>query len=115
MRRRTWRGAAGAAVGAIAAIVVVEVCLVPLASAHTPPLPDIAADSLGGPVFVSRQVEEGIATARFSVGGSRLTGRAPLATAPVVVLLGDSYVVAREVPDASTMGAGIERLAAADQ
>src|SRR5437868_14869828 len=106
-----WSRAAGAALGVVAAVAVFELCLVPLASAHAPPSPAIAADSLGGPVVVSRQLEEGIATARFSTGGSRLTGRASIPGAPVVVLLGDSYVVGQEVADDATMGAGVERLA----
>ena len=110
----TWlRGAAGTALGVVAAACAFEVFLIPLASAHSPPIPNIAADSLDGGAITSRELEEGVATSTFSSGGSRRTGRAPLPGAANVVLLGDSYIVAREVPDASTMGAELERLATA--
>jgi hypothetical protein len=109
-----WSRAAGAALGVVAAFVVFELCLIPFASAEMPPAPDIEADSGAGAAVVSRQLDEGIATTRFSSGGSRLTGRAPIPEAPAIVLLGDSYVVAREVSDESTMGAVLERLAIAD-
>lgn len=61
--------------------------------------------------MTSRQLEEGIAESHFSSAGARLTGNRPIAGAPVIVVLGDSHVVAREVSDGETMGAWIERLA----
>ncbi len=74
-------------------------------------LPDIAADSASAAIVTVRQIEEGVATTHFSAGGARLTGNAWLAGAPTVVIVGDSYVVAREVPDELTMGAWLERRA----
>src|SRR4051812_21260617 len=71
-------------------------------------------DSIGSPIVSLRQLDEGIAEASFSMGGARLTGNQELSNAPTVVLLGDSYVVAREVGDAQTTGAWIERLARSD-
>jgi hypothetical protein len=71
--------------------------------------PRISQDSLGLPSVTVRQMEEGVATTHFSWAGARLTGAAPLAGAPTVVIIGDSYVVAREVPDERTMGAWLER------
>src|SRR5205085_1259816 len=62
----------------------------------------------------TRQIDEGIATAHFSTAGARLTGGSPLADAATAVVLGDSYVVAREVRDEATMGARLERMARAD-
>jgi hypothetical protein len=63
-------------------------------------------------LITSRQIEEGIQTSHFSAGGSRFTGRFPVAGAPVIALVGDSYIVAREVADGATMGAWVERLSA---
>jgi hypothetical protein len=76
-------------------------------------LPDIPRDSVSEATITVRQIEEGVATTHFSAGGARLTGNAWLAGAPTVVIIGDSYVVAREVPDEMTMGAWLERRARA--
>lgn len=97
--------------GVIAALAVLEVGLRPLATADLPPLAQPSADSLGGPVVTSRQLEEGIAESHFSTAGARLTGNPTIAGAPLIVILGDSHVVAREITDAETMGSWVERLA----
>jgi len=98
-------------VGVIAALVLLEFGLRPLASADLPPFARPSADTLGSPVITSRQLEEGIAEAHFSSAGARLTGNSTVAGGPVIVILGDSHVMARELGDGQTMGAWIERLA----
>lgn len=97
--------------GVLTALVVVELGLRPLATADLPPLAQPAADRLGAPVITSRQLEEGIAEAHFSSAGARLTGNPVVAGGPVIVILGDSHVMAREISDDQTMGAWVERLA----
>jgi hypothetical protein len=73
--------------------------------------PAIADDSVGGAPVVVRQFDEGIATAHFSAAGARLTGNDWIEPAKRVVIMGDSYVAAREVADGETMGAWLERMA----
>jgi hypothetical protein len=107
-----WRRAAAAALGVVAGVAAFELFLMPLSSPHLAPAPDIAADSLGGSVSY-HQLFEGVSTSTFSTAGARRTGRDPIPGAPNVVLLGDSYVAGREVPDEATMGAEVERLASA--
>ena len=97
--------------GILAAVLVLEGVLRIFATAGPPPVPNAGRDSFDAPVVVSRQIDEGIASARFSRAGARLTGNAPIPDAPVTVFLGDSYVVAREVADDQTMGSLVERLA----
>jgi hypothetical protein len=97
--------------GVISAAVGAELMLRPFATAGIPPAPRIAADSLDGRVVTRRQIEEGVATSRFSVTGARLTGNSPARAGITAVVLGDSYVVAEQVKDAHTMGARLERLA----
>jgi hypothetical protein len=108
------RGAASFA-GIVAALVLLEVGLRPLASADLPPLARPSADAPGAPVVTSRQLEEGIAESHFSAAGARLTGNPVIPGAPLVVILGDSHVVAREIADGETMGAWVERLARANR
>jgi hypothetical protein len=109
--RNTFRKGILTVSGIIAALLVLEAGLRPLATADLPPLARPAADSLGSPVVTSRQLEEGIAESHFSSGGARLTGNSTVAGAPLIVILGDSHVVAREVTDRETMGSWVERLA----
>lgn len=78
-------------------------------------LPSIETDRIGGPVVTIRQIEEGVATTHFSSAGARLTGNSWLDSAATVVIVGDSYVAAREVPDESTMGAWLERRARSER
>src|SRR5258707_10726817 len=100
--------------GVLTALVVLELGLRPLATADLPPLARPAADMLGAPVITSRQLEEEIAEAHFSSAGARLTGNPVVAGGPVIVILGDSHVMAREISDDQTMGAWVERLARSD-
>lgn len=109
-RSRSWRTihtGAGIALALGAAELALRVVMSPVEAV----LPAIATDSLRAPAVTIRQIEEGVATAHFSVGGARLTGNAPLDSAPTVVIIGDSYVVAREVADDQTMGSRLERRA----
>ena len=100
--------------GVVAGLTLFELGLRPLATAELPPIARPVADGLDSPVVTTRQLEEGIAESNFSSAGARLTGNPALTGAPVVVLLGDSHVVAREISDGATMGAWVERLARRD-
>lgn len=97
--------------GIVSALGVLEVGLRPLATASLPPIAQPSEDSATSLVVTSRQLEEGIAEAHFSPAGARLTGNTSITGAESLVILGDSYVVAREVADGETMGSWIERLA----
>lgn len=108
--RRLHRFAAATA-GAAVGLVVLEAVLRHFETASGPPPPRIAADSFQLRTLTRRQLEEGVAESHFSAAGARLTGAAPVPNAPSVVILGDSYVVAREVSDSDTMGAWLERSA----
>lgn len=100
--------------GVAAALTVLELGLRPLATPDLPPLARPGVDALDAPVITSRQLEEGIAEAHFSSAGARLTGNPTLSGAPLIVILGDSHVIAREISDGETMGAWVERLARRD-
>jgi hypothetical protein len=54
---------------------------------------------------------EGIATAHLTPSRARITGQPPVAGAPYVVIMGNSFVEALQVSDLDTMGAVAERLA----
>jgi hypothetical protein len=97
--------------GVLLAVSLLEISLRPIASADLPPIARPKADALDLPVVTSRQLEEGIAESHFSRAGARLTGNTVIAGSPVIVILGDSHVAAREVRDRETMGAWVERLA----
>lgn len=100
--------------GVVAGLMLFEFGLRPLATAELPPVARPAVDALDSPVITTRQLEEGIAESSFSSAGARLTGNPPLDGASVVVVLGDSHVVAREIRDGGTMGAWVERQARRD-
>ncbi|MGE5731280.1 MAG: hypothetical protein ACM37U_05020, partial [Gemmatimonas sp.] len=99
--------------GAGAALVAMEGVLRCFETPVGPPLPNIAADRIDLPVITRRQLEEGVAESHFSSAGARLTGRAPIPGAPTVVVVGDSYVVGREVSDSETIGGWLEGVARA--
>ncbi len=100
--------------GALAALLAWELVLHPFArQLRAPPWPNPACDSVRSPVVATRQFEEGIALARYTACGARLTGSDPLPGAEYVVLLGDSHVAAREVDDDETTGARLESFARA--
>lgn len=94
--------------GVGAALLALEAVLRCFETPVGPPSPAIAADRLDLPSVARRQLEEGVAISHFSTAGARLTGRPAIAGAPAVVIVGDSYVVAREVGDTETMGAWLE-------
>jgi hypothetical protein len=108
------RNVVAAGLGLCIGLAALEAIVRPFASVQPPPLPDIAHDVPAGPLIESRQLDEGVATSHFTHGGSRWTGRTPAPDEPTIVIIGDSYVVAREVADDETMGAWIERFARAD-
>lgn len=102
----------GTALGVVAGLAVLELVLHPLASQLRPPPPVvIACDSIDSPAVATRQTEEGVALARYSRCGARLTGNPFVSSGAPLVLLGDSYVAAREVDDDETMGARLEAIA----
>jgi hypothetical protein len=100
--------------GVAAAIAAVELGLRQFESPNGPPFARIAADSFELPTITYRQLEEGITVSHFSAAGARLTGNVPIRRAPMIALLGDSYVMAAGVTDAETMGSRLERLGRAD-
>jgi hypothetical protein len=100
--------------GTIAALLFLEGAVRPLATGLQPPVPDPAADRLYAPAITNRQIEEGISSSTYSIAGARLTGNETVRNAPVVVILGDSHVAAREVSDRETMGSWLERIARAN-
>ena len=101
------------AVGICLALAAAEVALRVFVSPGEPPLPDVAADSLGSRAVAHRQIDEGVATSHFSVHGARLTGEPPVDSGNTAIVIGDSYVVAEQVADEHTMGGRLERLARA--
>lgn len=102
------RRAAGTLAGIALGLLALEAGLRPFETPAAEPPARIAADSFSLPPVSARQLEEGLGDAHYSPAGARLTGSATQANAPVVVILGDSYVAAREVRDEQTMGAHVE-------
>jgi len=109
----TLKQAVGFAGGVAFCLASTELVLRVWVTPQTPPVPRIADDSLESRVVTTRQIDEGVAVARFSSAGARMTGNPIVSGAPTVVILGDSYVVAREVSDENTMGGWLERIARA--
>ncbi len=64
-----------------------------------------------GSVREIRHFTEGFATSHFGPDGVRLTGNPAIQGAPLWLIIGDSHVEAREVSDATTMGAVLEQMA----
>ena len=96
------------AIGVVVAFGIFELGLRQLVTSYGPPRPWVAADSIDARVITVRQLDEGIAESHYSIAGARLTGRLPVRDAITIVILGDSYVAAREVADVATMGAQLE-------
>lgn len=113
--RNSFYRALSVAAGVAAALLALEGVLQLFSTPGVPPVPHAAQDAFDAPVVVTKQMEEGIALSRFTTAGARLTGNRPIPGAPVVLLLGDSYVVAREVEDEATMGGQLERLARSEE
>jgi len=101
------------AVGTLTALAAIELGLRLFVSPNAPPTPDIPHDALFAPSVTTRQFDEGLGVARFTVTGARITGNTPLDDASTIVLLGDSFVAAREVDDSVTAGSRLERMARA--
>ena len=76
-----------------------------------PPLP-ISQDGPSNPFRKYRQFSEGISVASINDSGARFTTEF-IPNAPVVAILGDSYVLARNVNDGEPMGAVTATLARA--
>lgn len=106
-RRSRWSMVAGVA----AALFVANAVLAYFSTGVHRSWEPIASDSVGGRVVTQRWYYEGVATSHFSAAHARLTGNPYLPGAPVGVILGDSYVEALQMDDASTMGSVIERTA----
>ena len=70
----------------------------------------VAEDSLTAPIVTVHTYDEGIATAHFTPSCARLTGNPPADGAPYILIVGDSFVAAVQVPDRDTMGAQVESL-----
>jgi hypothetical protein len=97
----------------LAALALLELGLRAFVSTDAPPMPDIPHDALYAPVVTTREMDEGLGVARYTITGARVTGNAPIDDAETIVLLGDSYVAAREVGDSITAGSRLERMARA--
>ena len=93
------------------ALALLELGLRAFVTTNAPPTPDIPHDALFAPSVTTREIDEGLGVAHFSVTGARLTANAPIEDAPTIVLLGDSFVAAREVDDSATAGSRLERMA----
>src|ERR1043166_5083393 len=96
------------ATGCVCALLLLEGALRAVQSRIAPPPPRILGDSLRSQSVAIRQIEEGVSVAHFSTAGARLTGNTPIDGAPTVVILGDSYVMGREVGDTANMGSQLE-------
>lgn len=99
--------------GGVVALGLLEIALRALVSREPVPRPRILSDSFDAPVVTRRQIDEGVVSSHFSVTGARITGNPPLDSGATVVIIGDSFVTARGVPDEKTMGAELERIARA--
>lgn len=110
-RRRSIRTVWRTAFGVIVALLCAEFALRPwntlLYWVNARP---VAEDSLTAPAVTVHTYHEGIATAHFTPSCARLTGNSPAAGAPNILIVGDSFVAAVQVPDRDTMGAQVESL-----
>jgi hypothetical protein len=99
------------ALGVIVGLIAVDLSLYPFVASWYWPR---------GPIRTIRAYGEGIAESHFvpdgfGTYGHRLTGNAPVAGAPTVMILGDSHVVQDSVSDRETVGSVVERLSRSDQ
>ena len=100
--------------GIVFALLLSEISLRPWAGQlYRYDVEPVPADRITAPIKTVRYYGEGIATSHFSPSRARLTGRAPLAHAPWIVIMGDSFVEGLQINDSETMGAVVERLAEA--
>jgi len=109
---RTSRAGATTAAGVVFALLLSEISLRPWAGQlYRFDAQPLSADRTPSPTKIVKYFGEGIATSHFSPRRTRLTGRAPVAGAPWIVILGDSFVEGLQINDSETMGAVVERLA----
>ena len=110
-RRRSIRTVWRTASGVVLALLFAELALRPwntlLYWVNARP---VAEDSLTAPPVTVHTYDEGCATAHFTRSCARLTGNPPSAGAPYILIVGDSFVAAVQVPDRETMGAEVESL-----
>lgn len=95
--------------GMLAAVLLAEFALRPFTSALDNEWDSLAAEQASSHAREVRRFTEGIATSHFSRSRARLTGNPPIESAPIGVILGDSYVEAVQVSDEETMGSALER------
>ncbi len=108
------RGPVRTAFGVGAAIVAMQLGLMPLSTGVHRDWDSINRDTEKGPAVTQRWYYEGLATSHFSNAGARLTGNVSLPGAITGVIMGDSYVEARQLDDRSTIGSVVERSARQD-
>ncbi|MEO7457296.1 MAG: hypothetical protein ABIY52_13620 [Gemmatimonadaceae bacterium] len=97
--------------GVVAGVVAMQVVLMAFSTGVHRDWEPIEKDGAGGDTVTQRWYYEGIAESHYSRSGARMTGNAYLPDRPVGVVLGDSYVEARQLPDQSTIGSVLERAA----
>jgi hypothetical protein len=108
------RVALSTAAGVVFALLLSEISLRPWAGQlYRFDVQPLSADRIQSPTKIVRYYGEGIATSHFSPSRARLTGRVPVASAPWIVIMGDSFVEGLQINDSETMGAVVERLAPA--
>jgi len=109
---RTPQSGLATAAGVVFALLLSELSLRPWAGQlYRFDVEPVSADRIEAPTKTVRYYGEGIATSHFSPSRARLTGRPPLANAPWMVIMGDSFVEALQINDSETMGAVVEQLA----
>ena len=114
--RRSPRSGLATAAGVVFALLLSEISLRPWAGQlYRFDVEPVSADRVTAQTKTVRYYAEGIATSHFSPSRARLTGRAPIADAPWIVIMGDSFVEALQLNDSETMGAVVERLAQASE
>lgn len=95
--------------GIVSAVAATELLLIPFSTALENRWQAIAKDDPTSPqVREVRSYREGIAVSHFSLSRARLTGNPWLAGAPVLVVVGNSYVEGLHVNDQNTLGSLIE-------
>ncbi len=86
------------AAGVVFALLLSEISLRPWAGQlYRFDVQPLAADRIHSPTKIVRYYGEGIATSHFSPSRASLTGRAPVASAPWIVIMGDSFVESLQI------------------
>ena len=100
--------------GIVAGLLAVQLSLMPFSTGVHRDWAPLRADDVGGDAVTQRWYYEGIAESHYSGSGARLTGNPALPGRPTGIVMGDSYVEARQLPDRSTIGSVVERRARGD-